>query len=136
MVATGCRISSQYLSALRLPPMKTSLVFPVREMPPHIITLPPTKDVTLSVQRSPRLLHTLSLRSNCRRQNLDSSLNITFLHMFRLQCTCCRHQCTGLMVKGSHGRPPGSPMPDEIGCVQSVLECLGREPSAISSCRP
>lgn len=29
--------------------------------------------------------------SNCRRQNLDPSLNITFLHMFRFQCTCCHH---------------------------------------------
>ncbi|XP_078274143.1 mitochondrial import inner membrane translocase subunit tim16 isoform X1 [Rhinoraja longicauda] len=43
---------------------------------------------------------------------------------------------TGLTVKGSHGRPPGSPMRPEIGCVQSVPNCLGREPSAISSCKP
>ncbi|KAL7889584.1 hypothetical protein AOLI_G00018420 [Acnodon oligacanthus] len=28
----------------------TSLIFPVREMLPHTITLPPPKDVTLSVQ--------------------------------------------------------------------------------------
>ena len=29
------------ISALRLPPMITSHVFPVRQMPPHTITLPP-----------------------------------------------------------------------------------------------
>ncbi|XP_044198127.1 myelin-oligodendrocyte glycoprotein-like isoform X2 [Thunnus albacares] len=43
---------------------------------------------------------------------------------------------TSLTVKGSHGRPPGSPMRSEIGCVQSVLDCPGREPSAILSCKP
>lgn len=25
-------------------------------------------------------------------QNLDSSVNISFLHMLKFQCTCCRHQ--------------------------------------------
>ncbi|KAL6490631.1 hypothetical protein MHYP_G00009760 [Metynnis hypsauchen] len=42
----------------------------------------------------------------------------------------------GLEVKGSHGRPPGSQIRSEIGCLQSVLDCLGREPSAILSCKP
>ncbi|KAL6462576.1 hypothetical protein MHYP_G00289980 [Metynnis hypsauchen] len=88
--------------ALRLPPMMTSLVFPVREMLPNTITLLPPKDVTLSVP-----VHVL----------------LTPAQM-------------GLMVKGSHGRPPGSPMRPEIGCVQSVPDCLDREPSAISSCKP
>lgn len=38
----------------------------------------------------------------------------------------------GLMVKGN----PGCLMRPEPGCVQSDLACLGRESSAISSCRP
>ena len=38
-ITTRCRISSQYLSALRLPPFMTNLVFPVREMPPPIQVL-------------------------------------------------------------------------------------------------
>ena len=46
------QISSLYLSALRLPPMMTSLVFPVREMPTHTITLPPPKYVIQLVQQS------------------------------------------------------------------------------------
>ena len=48
-VATGCSISSQYLSVLTLTLMMTSLVFPLQEMPPHTITLPPLKHVPLSV---------------------------------------------------------------------------------------
>lgn len=40
------------VSALSLPPMMTCLVFPVREMPPHTITLSPPKDVMLLVQQS------------------------------------------------------------------------------------
>lgn len=39
---------------LRLAPMITSLVFPVRKMSPHNITLPSPKDVTLPVRHSPR----------------------------------------------------------------------------------
>ncbi|XP_042252035.1 uncharacterized protein LOC121886173 [Thunnus maccoyii] len=59
-------------------------------MPPHTITLPPPKDVTLSVP-----VHVLPTPAQ-----------------------------TGLTVKGSHGRPPGSHMRPEIGCVQSVLDSL------------
>ncbi|GLD62565.1 G protein-coupled receptor, class C, group 5, member Bb [Lates japonicus] len=70
-------------------------------------------------------------------QNLDSSLNVTFLHMFEFQMHLLPTAVqTGLTVKGSHGRPPGSPMRLEIGCMQSVPDCLGRELSAISSCKP
>lgn len=102
---------------------------------PHHHTAP-SKDVSLSVpqseKRAPRLLHTLTLRSKCCRQNLDSSLNITFLHMVRLPTPAQ----TGLRMKGSHGRPPDSPMRPEIGCVHSVPDCLRREPSDILSCKP
>ena len=43
----------------------------------------PTLLVQQAAKRSPCLLHTVTLRSMCRRQNLDSSLNIMFLHMLR-----------------------------------------------------
>ena len=58
----------------------------------------PPKYVTLLVQLSPKcsahFLHTLTPWYKYCRQNLDSSLNITFLHVFRFQCTCCWHQRT------------------------------------------
>ena len=44
-----------------------------------------------AAQQSPRHRHTLTLLF-CHWQNQNSSLSITFLHMFRLQCTCCRNQ--------------------------------------------
>ena len=95
-IATGSRISSLYLSALRLPSIMTRLVLPLREMPPHTITLPPLNDVTRSVQQSanlsPARLHTLILPSSFLRQNLDLSLNMTFLHIPMFQGRCCRHQ--------------------------------------------
>ena len=50
-VATCCRISSRYLSALRWQDDDKSC-FPVREMPPNTITLPPPRDATLLVQHS------------------------------------------------------------------------------------
>ena len=94
-IATGSRISSLYLSALRLPSIMTRLVLPLREMPPHTITLPPLNDVTRSVQQSanlsPARLHTLILPSSFLRQNLDSSLqwilakkNWSARHMFSI----------------------------------------------------
>ena len=57
----------------------------------HNITLPPPKEVTLLGQRSPKhslhLLCTLTLRSECCRQNLASSLNKVWLYMFKLHDT-------------------------------------------------
>lgn len=95
-IATDSSISFRYLTALRLPSMMTSSVLPVREIPPHTMTLPPLKGVTRSMQqsawRSPRRLHTLILPSSFRRQNLDSSLNMTLPHILRFHCRCCRHQ--------------------------------------------
>lgn len=84
-----CQISSRYHSALILSPVMISLVYSVREMPPKTITLTPPNAVTLSVQQS---IHTLTPQSNCCRGNLDSSVNILFLHMLKFQCSCCRHQ--------------------------------------------
>lgn len=37
-----CRISFQYLSAMTFPPVMTSFVFPVREMPSHTIIPSPS----------------------------------------------------------------------------------------------
>ena len=42
----------------------------------------------------------------------------------------------GLTVKGSRGRPPCSPMRIEIGSMLSFQDCLGSEPSVISSYKP
>lgn len=43
---------------------------------------------------------------------------------------------TDLTVKGSNDRPRSSPVRAETGCVQSGLDCLGGEPSAMSFCKP
>lgn len=37
---------------------------------------------------------------------------------------------TGVMMKDSYGKPPGS-LATQICCMQSVLDCPGREPSVI-----
>lgn len=46
--ATGYRISFRHLCALSFLSTMTSSVLPVREIPPHTLTLPPLKDVTWS----------------------------------------------------------------------------------------
>ncbi|GLD72611.1 myelin-oligodendrocyte glycoprotein-like isoform X1 [Lates japonicus] len=78
-------------------------------MPPHTITLPPPKNVIGAA---------IIIAFSASSPHFDPTIQL------------------GLVVKGSHGRPPGSPMRLEIGCVQSVLDCLVREPSGISSCKP
>ena len=84
-----------------------SLVFPVREMPPHNITLPPPEDVTLSVQqssqRSLRLLQTLTLQSKCCRQNLDTSLNINCQYVLFVQTSIIHSTKHQTRVNGRAG---------------------------------
>lgn len=117
-------VLSRHLSALM------SHFFPVREMPPHTTTLPPppkvlTQSVLQSTYRSLHLLRTFTLWSNCCSKNMDSSLNVTFLHMFKFQCTWAQK---GLMVNHSLlGRLVGSPVRLEIGCMHSAW---------VESCRP
>lgn len=64
-------------------------------------------------------IYTLSQRSDNHLQNLDSSLNRTVLHMFRIQC---------IPVWGS-----GAVI---CGCAQLLPNYLGKELLTISSCRP
>lgn len=99
-------------------------------MPPHTTTLPPppkvlTQSVLQSTYHSLHLLRTFTLWSNCCSKNMDSSLNVTFLHMFKFQCTWA---LKGLMVNHSLlGRLVGSPVRLEIGCMHSAW---------VESCRP
>lgn len=101
----------------------TSLVYSVRKMLPHTITLSLPKAVTPFSTPSPHF------------SILESLLSIIFFQMFRFQCTCFRH-LINLMVKGSHSRPPAIPTRSEIDCVQCFSNCLGRELSAMSSRKP
>ena len=92
---TGVKISSLYLMAFMLPSTMMRGVFPVMEIPPQTITLPPPNGVTRSTQqsanRSPRRRHTRILASLFFRQNRDSSENITDRHRAKFHGRFCRH---------------------------------------------
>lgn len=76
------------------------------------ITLPPPKEVTLSVQQSSKRSHphldpTIQEPELIAEHNVPPPVHIP-VEMFQHQVL------NGLMLKGSHGRPPGSPMRLEI----------------------
>lgn len=83
----------------------TSLVFPIREMPTHTITLSPPKAVTILVKQSAHFDPTVQLpriEFGLITDNVPPDVQIPG-HILLTQVQ------TGLMVKGSHGRLPGSP---------------------------
>lgn len=115
-IATGWRISPLYLSALRSHPIITCLSSEVDVTPPsHCLhsVLSFFSTIWPNVQLP---------------QNLDT-VQVP-VHMLPTPAQ------TGLTVKGSDGRPTGTPMSPETGYVQSVPDWLGREQSAISSFKP
>ncbi len=93
--AIGCRIPFRYLTALRQPLRMTSLVLPMIEMLPNIMTLPLLKAVRCNNQHS--ILHIISTLGPCLPLSPDETftyqLNKKFSYMFQFHCQCCRHQC-------------------------------------------
>lgn len=109
--------SSPYLSELKLPVHPTKpWFFSVMETLLHHKS---TQSMQESAQHLPCHLLTLTPWSKWQRWNLNCSLNITLLHMFRLQCKT-------KIVKGEYGKSPDSIMRLKIGGVQSQLS--GRKP--------
>lgn len=86
---------------LRFPPITTGLIFPLREMWPHTVTLSPPRS-------SACLFHSLTLSTKCHWQNLDSSLNIMFLHMFSHQHICVETSANGTESEGHSWQPCGT----------------------------
>lgn len=97
------------------PQMMTSLVS-LWETAPHIITPFPPKHVALSIAFNKSSPHFYPPTSTCHRQNSDSSLKYG-------------PDDEGQSWQDSWQRP-------DIGCVQFVLDCLGREQSTILSWKP
>lgn len=94
--------------ALRLTQILASLVFPLKEMPPHVITLPPPKAAILSVQQSAQFPSA---------HVANSSTNVP---------------------DGEQQSWQASWQPYDTGDwpVQSVLDFLGRAQSVILFCKP
>ena len=108
-IATGCRISSWFLSVLRIPPVMTSLIFPVREMLPHPITKSlHQKMLHHWCSNQYGILHVSSTRwpydptavGRITEHNVPPHVQ----DPVRVLSTPVR---MGLTVRCSHGRPPG-----------------------------
>ena len=110
----------------------TGLVFPVMEILAQIMTLPPLYGVTLSIQQSekhsPLLLHTLTLLLTFLKQNLASSLNITFLHELKFHRRCClvQHKRACLWRQVIAGFRAGLLVFKWAVCSLFVIDCLER----------
>lgn len=113
-IATSCTI----LSALRIPPRMASLVFLVRKMPSHTSTLPRPKAVTYQFTNEHLCIFSTLESGLIAGYDIPPHVQVQ-VHMLLTPAE------TSLMVKCSHGRPPGSARrPDFVG---SFPDCPGRD---------
>ena len=135
--ATGCRISSRYLTALRWPSLMTYFASD-GDISPHHDTAPHQKLLLNWCINQHCVLHVVSILWPCQPNSCRTwTLNMNIPPHVQVPLLVLPTPAPmGLTVKGSHCRLPGSLMSWEIGCVQSVPERLIRDLYAITSCKP